>query len=69
MIILDRDLSGALIGPPEDDPPLVVDADGVVTGQITLWQFKTIARWNPEILQGPGTIHLDQLPKGDPADG
>jgi hypothetical protein len=38
-------------GPPtEADPPLVIDANAVLSGTITKQLFEAIARWRPEIL-------------------
>jgi hypothetical protein len=46
MVIADGDLGGAGIGPPENDSPLVVDADGVKSLKVASECFEPIARWD-----------------------
>ncbi len=68
MIIDDADLGGSEVGPTEDDAPLVVDADGMKTDEITAERLETVSRRHGEILKDAGTVHLDELAQGDPAD-
>jgi hypothetical protein len=39
---------GTRIGPSEHDPPLIVDADGVLTRQIALKSFKAVAAFSEQ---------------------
>jgi hypothetical protein len=43
MVVHDLDLGRARGGPPETDPVLVVDPDGMLTGAIAARRFQTIA--------------------------
>jgi hypothetical protein len=44
VVVDDLDLLRARLGPDEADPPLVVDADAVLTGTISLERFQPVAR-------------------------
>lgn len=61
MVIANRDLGWAVIAPNEDDPPLVVDADRVVTRQISLQGFESVSGRDCKILENPRPVHLDQF--------
>ena len=54
--------------PNEDDPPLVIDANGMETGQVALERFEAITRWHRQILKDSGAVHLNQLAQGNPGD-
>jgi hypothetical protein len=49
------------IGPFEHDPPLIIDADRVLTGQITFQSFETIAGRRVQAFKKGGRIHHDQF--------
>ena len=59
MIVDDRDLGGAGVGPSELNAPLVVDPDGVEAGETTTETLKTIPRRNGQIAKNASLIHLD----------
>ena len=65
MVIRDGDFGGAGFGPAEDDPPLVVDADGVKAGEFSLQRLEVVARRNREVAQLASAVHLEKLSKGD----
>ena len=69
MIIHDGDIGGPAIRPAEDDTPLVVDADGVQTGCLSLERFKPVSRWDGEIWKDSGAVHLNEFAKGGAGDG
>ena len=55
--------------PAEAEAPLVVDADGVLSGAGALERLKPVARGNPEIVQSLGQVQLDQFAPGRHLDG
>lgn len=69
MIVHDGDIGGAMVGPAEDDSPLVIDADGVKGFQVAFEGFQTIAGRNFHIVQVSRLIELNELAKGDPRNG
>lgn len=69
MIIPDSDIGGALLGPSEDDAPLVIDTDGVVASELSLEGLKSIAWRHGEVMENARAVHLDQLAKGDTCEG
>src|SRR5450755_433544 len=56
---------GTLIGPPERDPPLIIDADRVLTRQIALEGFKAVAGRRVQGLKKGGGVHHDQFSASD----
>jgi hypothetical protein len=52
------------MAPTEYDPPLIVDADTVLSCTITLQGFQAIGRGHTQIGQGSGIIQHSQLPPG-----
>lgn len=68
MVITNGDLGRAMFGPDENDPPLVVDADRMVTGQISLQSFEPVSRRDRKILENPRPVHLDQLAQSHACD-
>jgi hypothetical protein len=48
---------GTRIGPPEHDPPLIIDADRMLTRQIALKSFKAVAGWRFQGLEKGGVYH------------
>ena len=67
LLVVVDDLDVECIGnaPHEADAPLVVDADTVLTGAISLQGFETIARGNAKVGEGIGRIENDELAKRD----
>jgi hypothetical protein len=49
--------------PNKTDPPLVVDSNTVLTLPVRAKSLKPVARWNLEVLQRRGSIHLHQFPE------
>jgi len=59
MVIPDGHLGRAGSALAEDDPPLVIDADGVKTLQLSFEEFEPVARGNGEVIETARLIHLD----------
>jgi hypothetical protein len=68
MIVDDLHLFGTHIGPPEYDPPLIVDADRVLTHQIALERFKAVSRRRVQGLEKGGGVHHDQFSASYPGE-
>src|SRR6266481_7389 len=52
---------GTRIGPPEHDPPLIIDADRMLTRQIALKSFKAVSGRRVQGLKKGGGVHHDQF--------
>jgi hypothetical protein len=61
MVIDNGNFGGTGRGPAEHDSPLVIDADGMKTGEITMEGFQAIARGNGEVRKVFRSIHLHEL--------
>ncbi|KVX94403.1 hypothetical protein WL10_08400 [Burkholderia ubonensis] len=51
MIVKDLDVGGAVVGPFEADPPLLVDTDAVLAIPITVKCFEPVAGRRPQVAQ------------------
>jgi hypothetical protein len=69
MVIPDGGFGRAGRSPTENDPPLVVDPDGMKTTQVALQGLQSVAGWDGEVGQLAGIVQLDQFAKCDTADG
>ena len=69
MVIHDGDFGRPGMGPAEDDPPLIVDADGVESRKAALEEFESVAGRNREVIEFARLVHLDQFPERHPRDG
>jgi hypothetical protein len=49
MVIDNRDVVGAIIEPPEDESPLLVDTDGVKASQVASKDFKAVSWWTSQV--------------------
>jgi len=65
MIVCDLDLLRPAFAPPEYDPPLIVDSDRMLAGQIASQGFQSISGWRRKIAEGGGGIELHQFAAGD----
>lgn len=61
MVVDDLDLGCTRGGPPETDPVLVIDSDGVLTGAIAAQRFQTIARRHSKLFQRERRIQDGEL--------
>ena len=61
MIIHDLDLVGVPITPDETNPPLVIDANAVLSGPVSRQRFQPVAGWHTQILQRPRTVQVFEL--------
>ena len=69
MIVHDGHLGRPILGPPENDAPLVIDPNGAKARQIASERFRTVAGKNGKIAEDAGLIHLDQLSQCNPGQG
>src|SRR5262245_172139 len=65
MIIHHLDLLRPLLCPPEHDPPLIVDADRVLAGEVPSQSFQSVARRCHKITEPCGIVQLHQLSPSD----
>src|SRR5450631_4123850 len=59
---------GTRIGPPEHDPPLIIDADRMLTRQIALKSFKAVAGRRVQGLKKGGGVHHNQFSASYPGE-
>jgi len=59
---------GISVFPMKADPPLIVDPDTMLPFAIALQGFEPVARWNPEVLQMPGLMKVQELASCNPFD-
>src|SRR6266851_7730209 len=64
VIVNNLNVEGIVIGPAEADTPLLVDPEAHLSGTVTFQHFEPVARRVPQIVHGPGSIELAQLPQG-----
>src|SRR5690242_15808482 len=65
VVVDDLDFVGMFISPYEADPPLIVDADRVLSLAITFQGFEPVRRRDAQILEPPGAVDETQLAQGD----
>jgi hypothetical protein len=58
MIINDFDVFCESIQPMKADPPLIIDANAVLTGTAAFEHLKVIAGWNPQVLKTISDLEL-----------
>jgi hypothetical protein len=68
MVITDFDICGVCTGPVEANPPLIVDADGILSLAISLESFETVSGRDGQIRECDGFIHLNDLAEGGSRD-
>jgi hypothetical protein len=68
VIIYNFHFVSVAIAPHEADPPLIVDADAVLTGPVAFKSFEVISRRNAKILQPAGGMNVQQLAPGHTLD-
>jgi len=61
MIINNAHLCGARLRPAKDDPPWVINADGMEAGEIAFEWFKPIARRNGEVGQRSRMVSYSKI--------
>src|SRR5674476_812211 len=64
VVVHDLDVGGSGVGPDEADPPLLVDADAVLSGPVSAECFQSVAGRHSEVVQRFGGIQHHQLPQG-----
>ncbi len=65
MIVNNFNIFRIAILPDEAHPKLIIDADAVLAGAITLQCFKVVAGWRPQILKAGRGIDVAQLASAD----
>ena len=60
MVVGGLDVVGVAIAPDEAKPPLVVDADAVLSAPIILQRLQMVAFGQPQIGEGLGLVQLGQ---------
>jgi hypothetical protein len=61
MVIYDLDIERVLSLPAKADPPLLVNADAMLPGAISLQSFQVIARGRAQVVQATGFIQQQEL--------
>jgi hypothetical protein len=69
MVILDADFGRPVFSPAEDDPPLIVNADGVESAETALQGFKPVSRRHSHIAELSSPVKLDKFSQGHTEDG
>jgi hypothetical protein len=62
MVVVERHVRGSAIGPTEDNPPLIVDADTVPSFSVPLQHLQPISGRYAQIFQDLGCIQHVELP-------
>jgi hypothetical protein len=65
VIVNDLDVEGVRSDPAKADPPLIVDADTVLTETICGELLQTVRRRNSEVREACSGVQHDELPKCD----
>ena len=65
MIISDFDVFCESIRPAKADPPLIIDANAILTGTIAFEGLKVIAGWNVQILKAISDFELPEFSPGN----
>lgn len=63
MVVNDFNLLWSSSGPPKTDPPLVVDANTMLTPAVALERLKPVPWWNAKLAQALRVTKLAQLPQ------
>ena len=64
VVIHDLHVESIAAVPDETDPPLVVDANAVLTGPIPAQRFQAVGRWDPQVVQSLCVVDHAQLTPG-----
>jgi hypothetical protein len=68
VVISEFDIVGSVLHPHKADAVLVIDADAVLSGAISVKRLKTISGGYAQVLQSSGRFKLIKLAKGDGPD-
>lgn len=69
MVIHEANFGRPGFGPAKDNPPLVVDPNGMKAGVLPSQRLKSISRWHRQIGKQRGPVQLNELAKRQPGDG
>lgn len=61
MVIENLNFLGVAASPAKDDTPLIIDPDGIVSGQLSFQRFKPVARRYLQITQFPRIMQIQEL--------
>jgi len=62
MAIDDFHFGRADFRPFENDAPLIVHPNGMESGKISFQRFEPVPRWDGEVIEFSGVVHLDDRP-------
>ena len=65
MVVDDLDITCVAVPPFETDPPLLIDANAVLSLPASRQRFKPVGRRNPQIINGGAAIQHPQLAEGN----
>jgi hypothetical protein len=63
VVVDDLDRVGMSVSPNEANPPLVVDADRMLSCALLLQRFEAIARRNAQVIEPAGIVQETELPQ------
>jgi hypothetical protein len=66
VVVDDLDVLRPGRGPPETDPPLVINADAVLASTVTFECLQPVAWWNAKVIQDLGSIRHGEFAQRDP---
>src|SRR5574341_1665686 len=69
MIVNDLDVVRVPRSPDEADSPPVIDADAMLSLAGAFQRLEPVARGDPQVVQRPGAVQVQQLPAGDSLEG
>jgi hypothetical protein len=64
VIVDDLNIRRAFFGPPETNPPLVINPDGMLAPSIPRQRLQSITGRNPQVIELLGSFKRFQLPPG-----
>ena len=64
MVVGDYDVGWFTLVPAEADPPLLVDPDAELAGEISFEGFEAITRWGSQVVQVLCFVEVDEFPSG-----
>src|SRR5579871_2311430 len=64
MVVHDGDVMRFTVDPPEDDTPLIIDANCIEVFELSAQPFKTVRGGHRQVFEPPGGIHQLELPFG-----
>lgn len=63
VVVHDLDVLDVRFGPPEADPPLLVDPDAVLPDAVALECLQSVTRWHSQVVEHDGCVDHHELPQ------